>query len=465
MDGIPPLDDRPSSPTRRTLTAFLLAVTVLLLLRGFFLEPFQVPTGSMAPALLGHHRTGTCPRCGFVVRVGRTHADHNGAGGERCYAQAFCPNCGCADLHLGEEPETQGDHVLVDKTAFALRRPRRWEVVVFRLFGKTFIKRLIGLGGEEIELIDGDVYVDGRLARKTFDEFLGMRVLVFDNDFGPEPDGWKDRWEYEPAAKMEFGIRQPLSVDGQNVPQKVTYRNYSLDERKCQPILDEYAYNGANRAEPVRDFMVEAEVEVVQGRGALCFGLRDGGVAAEVALAVGEAKELQVRLVPPESPDRVPRTNGQKVGLLAGKRYHIEMALVDRRLTVRVDGRDILVPLDLSPAHVREPVDRPWSVTARGVLAELHHVRLYRDVHYTQIGKNAMRGRAARLGIGDIFVLGDNSPNSEDSRFWPDGGAVPAANLIGRAFLVHLPSRAVSWRGWGREWQYQLPDWERVRIR
>ncbi len=55
--------------------------------------------------------------------------------------------------------------------------PRRWEIVVFRMFGKVYIKRLIGLAGEEIELADGDVYIDGELARKTFDEFLGMRVL------------------------------------------------------------------------------------------------------------------------------------------------------------------------------------------------------------------------------------------------------------------------------------------------
>ena len=34
------------------------------------------------------------------------------------------------------------------------------------------------------------------------------------------------------------------------------------------------------------------------------------------------------------------------------------------------------------------------------------------------------------------FVLGDNSINSDDSRFW---GYVPRKNVLGRAFLIYWP--------------------------
>lgn len=160
-----------------------------------------------------------------------------------------------------------------------------------------------------------------------------------------------------------------------------------------------------------------------------------------------------------------PVTGGdrQKPRLLAEKRYHIEMALVDRRLTLRVDGTDTFSPMDLPAAKQRASVDKPLCFESTGVLARFHHVRLYRDVHYTQVGKNAVRGHAAHLGVNQGFVLGDNSANSEDSRFWSGGGAVPLDNIIGRAFLVHLPSRAVAWQALGRQWQCQLPDLERVR--
>ncbi len=154
----------PPSALRRFLNSLALGICLLLLVHAFFLETFEIPTGSMAPTLLGHHRSGVCPRCGFLVKVGRAHTAAAGVG-ERHYAHSWCPNCGSGSLGLGKEPETRGDQVLVNTSLYALRRPRRWEVVVLRMFGKTFIKRLIGLGGEEIELVDGDIYVNGKLAQ------------------------------------------------------------------------------------------------------------------------------------------------------------------------------------------------------------------------------------------------------------------------------------------------------------
>src|SRR5205823_12062068 len=118
----------------------------------------------------------------------------------------------------------------------------------------------------------------------------------------------------------------------------------------------------------------------------------------------------------------------------------------------RVDGRDVFAPIDLPEAKERAAVIRPLRLTARGVFARLNHVRLYRDLHYSQLGKNAVHGRRVPLAIDQMFVLGDNSPNSEDSRFWPSQGAVLMSSLVGRAFLVHLPSRTAAWQGWGREW-------------
>ncbi len=476
MDGISPSPNRmcSTSPLRRFLSAIVLTICFLLILHTFFLEPYQVPTGSMAPALLGHHRTGVCPRCGSVVNVGRTPTDGDGCGGERGYAHAFCPNCGYQDLRLGSVPESQGDHVLVNKSVYALRAPRRWEVIVFRLFGKTFIKRLIGLDGEDIEIIDGDIYVDDQLVRKTFDEFLAMRVPVFDSQFAPEPEGWQDRWEYEPAPYTSISSKEQLIVDGRNAAQQLTYRHFSLDERKCVPIADEYAYNGGSQsvAEAVHDFMVDADVEIMAGQGILAFALNDGGVEVEVALAVGATREVLISFFDPEeSADlrRAARLSSAalrlpgRVQLSSGKNYHVEMALVDRRLSMRVNGTNAFAPVDLpAPLH-RAAVTRPLSFHADGVLACLQRVQLYRDVHYSQAGKNAVRGQAVHLAINQSFALGDNSANSEDSRFWPDQGVVPTDSIVGRAFLVHLPSRAVSFGAWNRQRNFQLPDWQQIR--
>ena len=45
--------------------AFILALVV----RGFEAQAFVIPTGSMAPTLMGRHKELACPQCGFVYAV------------------------------------------------------------------------------------------------------------------------------------------------------------------------------------------------------------------------------------------------------------------------------------------------------------------------------------------------------------------------------------------------------------
>jgi len=63
------------------------------------------------------------------------------------------------------EPNLHNDeYVIVDKVTFLLGKPQRGDVVVFYLEGqpKDYIKRVIGLPGETIEISSGTVFVDGR---------------------------------------------------------------------------------------------------------------------------------------------------------------------------------------------------------------------------------------------------------------------------------------------------------------
>src|SRR5262249_55518320 len=71
--------------------------------------------------------------------------------------------------------------------------------------------------------------------------------------------------------------------------QRVAYHQVALESGKAQPLTDEYAYNGGERAPitPVHDFLVECEVEVLDSTGALFVSLTDGQdtVAAELAVS------------------------------------------------------------------------------------------------------------------------------------------------------------------------------------
>ena len=76
------------------------------------------------------------------------------------------------------DPRTiAGDRLLIDRATLGVRSPRRWEVVVFHCPSHAHdscVKRIVGLPGETVEVRDGDVYIDGQIARKTLDEQRAM---------------------------------------------------------------------------------------------------------------------------------------------------------------------------------------------------------------------------------------------------------------------------------------------------
>ncbi len=59
---------------------------------------------------------------------------------------------------------SDGDSILVNKLAYKLGSPKRFEVVVFPFEGDTyFIKRIVGLPGETVEIREGVLLINGSL--------------------------------------------------------------------------------------------------------------------------------------------------------------------------------------------------------------------------------------------------------------------------------------------------------------
>ena len=63
---------------RETIEAVVVAFILALLVRGFEAEAFVIPTGSMAPTLMGRHKEVTCPECGYVYAVNASAEDDGG---------------------------------------------------------------------------------------------------------------------------------------------------------------------------------------------------------------------------------------------------------------------------------------------------------------------------------------------------------------------------------------------------
>ena len=59
-----------------------------------------------------------------------------------------------------------GDNLIVDKISYRFREPERFEIIVFPYQyaeDTYYIKRIIGLPGETVQIIDGCVYIDNEL--------------------------------------------------------------------------------------------------------------------------------------------------------------------------------------------------------------------------------------------------------------------------------------------------------------
>jgi signal peptidase I len=478
-------------------------VCLFLFVRVCAVEPFGVPTGSMAPALVGNHREAPCPRCGHPVRVGAP------AGGDaaRHYAREHvaCPNCS-QHVSLLDARDLNGDRLLVDKNVFHLRRPRRWEMAVFHCpdtdpkeYRRPYVKRVVGLPGERILIIDGDIYLvtgdgpaDRELVRKGLAELRETRVLVFDMAHAPTY-GWNLRWLVDPrgtdARLPGPSGRDPqpadssvvaggvLTLDGAANPQAnagATYRHWNLDTQKDEAIRAWSSYDGVplrfdrpafDSLPAARDFSVVCDVQVVAtGRDAsFACRLSDGADAVTAEVTVGLRSNGRVVL---EQEGKGPLASGRGVSLEPGGTYRVEFSFVDRRATLAIDGKVVIPPADLPPPGERGAVKGP-RLEARGCRLVIRNFQLYRDTHYTQYGEHGTydeqgRPRPAVLGPDEYFMLGDNSGNSQDSRKWPTPG-VPEGELIGKPFLIHQPLRTGRMTIGGRTREYQTVDWSRLR--
>jgi signal peptidase I len=460
------------SPLRHLVEATALFLVALLLFRALAVEPYNVPTGSMAPALLGHHRDLTCPECGLRVCLGTGNGNGSGENGQ---GPVSCPHCGHAPIDAETLPVCPGDHVLVNKFLFDCRGPRRWETAVFRRPGqssKVFVKRVIGRPGEAVLLRDGDVYIDHDIARKALPEVQALRILVFDQNDQPKPRRWDARWESLPRDGAAAVEGPTLVWTAREVPddyQWLVYRHTVHTSDRAVAVCDDHVYNGTHPdrvSESVHDFLVECDLEVRSGDGWFALALTDGGSEVLAEFPVGRPKEGArlsevVSLGTAAGQPTVYRT-APDLALSAAQTSRIVFAFVDRRASLSVDGHEVVPPLDRPALDRRGEVVRPVRLGARGVDAVVRNFRLYRDVHYRRSGRHGVDA-PLRLGAGQYFVLGDNSACSEDSRFWSDadGNAllVPRSSLLGKPFLVHLPSRLKPSEG---GWKVGI-DWARIR--
>ncbi|MEQ8789078.1 MAG: signal peptidase I [Pirellulaceae bacterium] len=264
--------------TRETVESIVIAIILAFLFRAFEAEAFVIPTGSMAPTLQGRHIDTQCPECGYRYRTGASES-------KDLVFSVICPDCGFVkqvkhiefrdnkNVVVPDEPEYDGDRILVSKFAYELGSPQRWDVIVFKFPGnakQNYIKRLIGLPGEQVRIYHGNIYVrregesEFHIVRKTDHSPAKLKAMlqpVDDSEFIPtklRAAGWPSRWQAwspsgEGAAWSVSEDGRVFETDGQGgeswlryhhiVPQSKVWMG--LDDWNALRDLDQLGYESA----------------------------------------------------------------------------------------------------------------------------------------------------------------------------------------------------------------------------
>lgn len=97
---------------------------------------------------------------------------------------------------LGQSMEnalSDQDNLIVDKLSYHFMKPHRFDIVVFPVDDSDtvfYIKRIIGLPGETLQIIDGKIYINNALLKENYGkevisvdrEGLAARPVVLGND-------------------------------------------------------------------------------------------------------------------------------------------------------------------------------------------------------------------------------------------------------------------------------------------
>jgi signal peptidase I len=482
-----PTAARVADIVQTVLTGLILAFVF----RAFWVEPFIIPTGSMAQTLLGAHATQTCPACGWEFDFAPLSTTSPTGTDFVCPPEVICPNC---HLRLPVTPASTaplaGDRILVHKwpyTLHGLLKPRRWEVIVFRDPAdpqQHYIKRLVGLPGETVEIVDGDVFINGRIARKPPEVQRALWLVVFDQAHFPRSDsqsGRVPRWTAldppQPDGRGWSGLdRRVVRYDGLDATtRRVTFNSDAAPEY----LLDLYAYNRRSSGAFVGDVRVIGELTFEAGQGFCRWELVRS--PCPFYAEVHRDGLLRLSTEDPERPGRELVLRSQVRSAFTPRRpVLVEFGHLDYRVYLKIDDREVFSTTDAEYGPQLErlrasPRGSPirLRLAAQNLRLTVRGLRVDRDVHYTTRSGpeyHASTGSPFALKAGEYFVLGDNSPNSHDSREWTEvgrhlpadyrPGTVRGDQIVGRAAFVYLPG-LLPLDAVGR---WLLPDIGRVRF-
>ena len=438
---------------RETVESIVIAIMLAMMFKAFQAEAFIIPTGSMAPSLQGQHIDLECEQCQYRYRVG---SSGEASSGDNMIA-THCPICQYrTDLDRRNKPDhvsNNGDRILVNKFIYDFGEPERFDVIVFKYPNQAkqnYIKRLIGLPGDNLLIENGDIFLmDGdddkgwtrRIARKPAAKIRQTLIEVDDTDFiGHDLTGrlvqWPYRWNQyrgttnwradDSSGKVEW------KAEPSEDPAWLQYRNigplpsmWSMIKSGVLPsgldgppetlppgrlISDYMAYNdgvykrSGGRSEGlhwVGDVGLEAEFSLGAGAGELLLDTVEGGahficrIDASTGNATLECSSDEVTFV---------NASGQTVAaptattsIRSGGEHSVLYVNADDEIRLWVDGS--LVEFDAATfERTNMPIPKydadgdagdaePVGIGVSGIGANVKRLKVVRDLYYSSANR------------------------------------------------------------------------------
>ncbi|MBC8329217.1 MAG: signal peptidase I [Planctomycetes bacterium] len=393
-----PRKEKSKHPLRDLIEMCVFAVVMALGLKVFALEAYQIPTGSMMPTLMG---TQLLDR------------------------QTQVPN---SSIH---------DRVLVDKLSFLVREPKRWEVVVFRyplLAYQNYVKRLVGMPGEELMVENGDIWtrpigsdLEFVIQRKPADlqRRLWKRVFPVPGATTNPWAGWDTSGEHSAEGDGSLTFRGKGRTSFDSI--KDVYRHGFPDSIYWRIPVSGSGSRGSNF---VHDLRLQLSVTPTS-TSPMTAEIQCGPWAFELELDPGSGS---YRLLLPDGD----RRQGA-VLLAAGEQVEVQFAYWDQHFELQIDagGDRFSETGDLSLASDERARRSGVSLSLPEGGWRLAPPAIERDIHYlSTLQGDGSQPRVFEIPEGYFFMMGDNTQNSHDSRDWSSREIQLVEPMEGRTELI-----------------------------
>ena len=419
---------RPLGADRASLRRILFLGVVVALLVGSIFCPrcfrVRVVGSSMEPTLPGPRVELRCPVCGQVTSLTAEMETLRHLDDFRCCG---CRCCGYTLVPI--QPNTvPGSSLKI--TSKWRHFPKRGEVVLVTPptdeDTPPAIKRVIGLPGERVEIVRGDILIDGQPVRDA----PWDRELTALDSMTPHCQGRALLFTH--TAAVPFGDDQADLPRPDPIPTPLTNEIPRLET--AQPVAVEY----------LRDFVLDVTLSSAKGEEPIRIAVDQGDLRWLVTFD-RKRGELSVAQAPGESDNTIDQWQAEDFSLspaasvslgnlfTGGGTSRLQIRFLHQNAEILLDGQSRLivpagVPLDDWKKGKNPPISTPAAVLLpeglpidqedpEALLAAcgIEELTLRRGGCFSEPNP----GRVYEVPRGCYFLLGDNSATSIDGRLWP----------------------------------------------